>query len=360
MTAPSRTGAQRRRRRAVATRAGLFAAMAVGAGTTGLWWADARADPASSAALWNAIGLGVGGLAGGVWMASLLTSRRRATPALAPGRTPVDALTGRDRLAPAPRTSHPRRPGGHGRRPHGAGLRAAVPARRHPHPRPGAAGRRARGARDAGPRLVVPGLESRGGPGRRPRRITATPSRWTELWQGFVQAVERRGRDDGLIERDVASAAVLIVASTGLLVLVSGVVGTAHGYPGWLAAVAGRRAGGRGGHGVRPAIARRRRPGRPLGGLRRRAVGPDRPHPARPGLRRGARGGPGRDRARLAEHDRDWPAQLIHDEVERHVTGWREAYLAATSVRGEPSERIRAFLSLRALRRGPSPSLARS
>jgi hypothetical protein len=58
---------------------------------------------------------------------------------------------------------------------------------------------------------------------------------------------------------------------------------------------------------------------------------------------------------RLAGHGDDWPAQLIQDEVERHVTGWREAYLTATSVRGEPSERVRAALSLRALRRRSRP-----
>jgi hypothetical protein len=55
--------------------------------------------------------------------------------------------------------------------------------------------------------------------------------------------------------------------------------------------------------------------------------------------------------ARLADDADDWPAQLVHGEVERRVTAWREAYLTATSVRGEPSERVRALLSLRILAR---------
>ena len=55
--------------------------------------------------------------------------------------------------------------------------------------------------------------------------------------------------------------------------------------------------------------------------------------------------------AQLSGHGGDWPAQLVHDEVEHHVTGWRETYLTATSVRGAPSDRVRAVLCLRALRR---------
>jgi hypothetical protein len=62
---------------------------------------------------------------------------------------------------------------------------------------------------------------------------------------------------------------------------------------------------------------------------------------------------------RLAFVGATWPAQLVHDEVERQVTGWREAFLSATSVRGEPSERLRAALSLRSLRRRADPSRTR-
>jgi hypothetical protein len=61
---------------------------------------------------------------------------------------------------------------------------------------------------------------------------------------------------------------------------------------------------------------------------------------------------------RLTRDGATWPAQLVHEEVERLVTGWREAYLAATSVRGEPSERVRALVSLRALRRRAAGSPA--
>jgi hypothetical protein len=333
--------------------------MAVGAGLTGLWWADNRADPAASSIPWNAIGVGVGALAGGVWLASLLTSRQRATPAPAP-----DGL---------PSTHSPAEIGWllrHGRVTL-ADLAATVvdltargfvlPFRRDDTLVLGQ-GRPAVGL-EGHETLVLawlfPDWSREADLTAARAAISATPSRWTDLWQGFVEAVERRGRDDGLIERDVASPAVLTVAAAGLLVLVSGVVGTAHGYPGWLVAVAA------GALVVAAATAfARRSPKGTVLAARWEAYGAGlsgrtdlTPHALAYAV---ALGEGAAATARLAEHDRDWPAQLIHDEVERHVTGWREAYLAATSVRGEPSERIRAFLSLRALRRSASPSLAGS
>jgi hypothetical protein len=175
--------------------------------------------------------------------------------------------------------------------------------------------------------------------------IRVQPERWSDLWAGFVAAVDDRGRADHLVERDVASSPVLAAAAAGLGLLFTGVAGTAHGHPGWLAAVlAGSLvlAGA-------TAFARRTPEGEALavaweaaGARMRRGEGVT-PHALAYAVTLGedvdaSAAGP-------------LPVQLVHDEVERHLLGWREAYLSATSVRGEPSERLRALLSLRALRR---------
>jgi hypothetical protein len=178
--------------------------------------------------------------------------------------------------------------------------------------------------------------------------IAADPDRWSDLWTGFVEAVEAEGAAEELIERDVASPAVLTAASAGLALLFAGVVGTANGHPGWIAPlVVGAM--------VLPsatAFARRTPAGEALAarweafGARLRSGQGLTPHALAYAVTLGEdavvvdqpAGGP-------------MPVQLVHDEVERHVTGWREAYLTATSVRGEPSERVRALLTLRGLRR---------
>jgi hypothetical protein len=175
--------------------------------------------------------------------------------------------------------------------------------------------------------------------------IREHPERWSDLWTAFVEQVDERGRAGALVERDVASATVLAAAAAGLVLLLAGVAGTAHGYPGWLMTIlAGALvlAGA-------TAFARRTPEGEALAaaweafGDRLRAGEDLTPHALAYAVTLGEEVDP-------AGHG-PWPAQLVHEEVERHVVGWREAYLSATSVRGEPSERVRAFLSLRSLRR---------
>jgi hypothetical protein len=175
--------------------------------------------------------------------------------------------------------------------------------------------------------------------------IREHPERWSDLWTGFVERVDDRGRAGALVERDVASSTVLTAAAAGLLLLLAGVAGTAHGYPGWLATVlAGSLvlAGA-------TAFARRTAEGEALAaaweafGDRLREGEDLTPHALAYAVTLGEEVDP-------TGHG-PWPAQLVHEEVERHLVGWREAYLSATSVRGEPSERVRAVLSLRALRR---------
>jgi hypothetical protein len=177
--------------------------------------------------------------------------------------------------------------------------------------------------------------------------IRDDPSRWSDLWSAFVEQVDAQGRSRDLVEHDVASAPVLTVAAAGLGLLVTGVVGTAHGHLGWLAPIAvGALV-----LASATAFARRTPEGEALA-ARWEAFGAlladgDEltPHALAYAVTLG-------EEAVIPEQaSGPWPAQLVHDEVERHVLGWREAYLAATSVRGEPSERVRALLSLRALRR---------
>ncbi len=177
--------------------------------------------------------------------------------------------------------------------------------------------------------------------------IRSDPSRWSNLWTGFVEAVEAQGRSEDLVERDVASPSVLTAAAAGLGLLVAGMVGTAHGHPGWLAAiVAGALV-----LSSATAFARRTAEGEALAahweafGARLRSGTDLTPHALAYTVTLGE------EPASAPPGGVTLPAQLVHDEVERHIVGWREAYLSATSVRGEPSERVRALLSLRALRR---------
>ncbi len=180
--------------------------------------------------------------------------------------------------------------------------------------------------------------------------ISENPSIWPALWNEFVDDVERVGQDDGLIERDVASPAVLTVAACGLALLVAGVVGTARGHPGWVGCVVTGSLVVAGA----TAFARRSPEGEVLAvrweafGAELRAGAEVTPHALAYAVTLGEEDAA---RARLADDADDWPAQLVHGEVERRVTAWREAYLTATSVRGEPSERLRALLSLRILAR---------
>ena len=181
--------------------------------------------------------------------------------------------------------------------------------------------------------------------------IREHPERWSDLWTRFVEAVDARGQTAGLVERDVASSAVLAAAAAGLGLLLAGVAGTAHGYPGWLAAVlAGAVV-----LASATAFARRTADGEALAaaweafGTRLRHGEGITPHALAYAVTLGEEA--------VAPPDAEWPAQLVHEEVERHVLAWREAYLSATSVRGEPSERVRALLSLRTLRRR-APDLA--
>ena len=113
--------------------------------------------------------------------------------------------------------------------------------------------------------------------------IRADPVQWSALWVRFVDDVEALGRASGLIEREVASPGVLAVAAAGLGVLVVGVVGTAHGYIGWLACVV---AGSFVLAGASPVAPRSARPwrcsGRPSGpGCGRGRTSPRTPWPAR-------------------------------------------------------------------------------
>jgi hypothetical protein len=182
--------------------------------------------------------------------------------------------------------------------------------------------------------------------GERRAAIRERPERWSDLWTGFVEAVDDRGQAGGLVERDVASSTVLAAAAAGLVLLVAGVTGTAHGYPGWLAPVlAGALV-----LASATAFARRTAEGEALaaaweafGAQLRRGEGIT-PHALAYAVTLG-------EDAVAPSGGDPWPAQLVHEEVEGHVLAWREAYLSATSVRGEPSERVRALLSLRSLRR---------
>jgi len=361
MTAGVVSGAVRRRRRVRRDRALLAAAMTTGAALTGWWWWDQSGGDGGGDGVsgWDLLGLAVGAVVGVIWLVSVLAARRR----------PVD------RADPPPGLPSPHSPAEvgwllrHGRVTL-ADLAATVvdltargfvlPFRRDDGLVLGR-GRPAVDLRDH-ETLVLDWLfadRAREADLAAERSaIRAEPTLWSDLWSRFVDDVERQGRADGLIERDVASTAVLSVGAVGLGVLVAGVVGTAHGHPGWLAAVlagSGVLAGA-------TAVARRSDVGEALA-VRWEAFGADlragadvTPH----ALAYAVSLGEGEAAAEcLAREGAAWPAQLVHEEVERQVTGWREAYLSATSVRGEPSERLRAALSLRSLRRQTAPSRSR-
>lgn len=340
---------KRRRRRILVTRVGLFLAMVVGAALTGWWWDDHRAGGGGDP-WWNAVGLAVGFLAAVGWAVPLLRARRDRPVVTADegppsGHAPAEVgwllrygrvtledlaatvvdLTARGFVLP--------------HRSNGAlVLGRGLPADAlHPHE-----------ALVLG--WLFPGWAREADLAAKQAAITADPSIWPDLWNQFVDDVDRVGQEDGLIERDVASPAVLGVAAAGLALLTAGVVGTAHGYPGWLACVVSGSAV----VAAATAFARRTPAGEELAarweafGAQLRAGSTVTPHALAYAVTLGE------DEAvatQLADHG-DWPAQLVHDEVQRRITAWREAYLVATSVRGAPSERVRAFLALRTARRG--------
>jgi hypothetical protein len=369
---PPLTGAQRRRRRALVTRAVLFGCITVGAAFTGLWWDHDRLDEAALAdgpedpeaqmenpaaqpegddgLAWDVVGVVVGVVVGGVWVLSLARARPPA-PAAAPGGTDLPSdhspaevgwllRYGRVTLADL------------------AATMVDLTARGFvlPHRREGGLvlgqGRPADGLE--GHEVLVldwlfSGWTRQADLAERRAAIAEDPSLWSDLWIRFVAEVDGQARDDELVEHDVASLPVLAGASIGLGVVFAGVVGTAAGYESWLVCVVS----GALVLSSATALARRTPAGEALA-RRWEAFGE--------ALREGRALTPralayavalGEDDAattRRAASDR-WPAQLVHDEVERNVVGWRDAFLTATSVRGEPSERVRALLSLRALRR---------
>lgn len=346
------SGAERRRRRALAVRGGLFAVVAVGGAVTGWWWSDHGVEAVRHDTLaWNLAGLALGV----VVAAGAALSATRARPEPAAG----GAAEG------MPSAHSPAEVGWllrHGRVTL-ADLAATVvdlTARGFvvPYHREGGLvlgfGRPALGLEPHEALVhswLFPGWAREADLEAKQAAITADPALWTELWDGFVEEVEALGRGHGLVEHEVASTPVLVAAATGLAVLTGGVVGIAHGLAGWSAAVA---AGSLVLVGA-TAFARRTPEGEGLA-ARWEAFGA--------GLRAGGAavtphalayavtlGEEDAAIAQLAGHGGEWPAQLVHDEVERRVTGWREAYLTATSVRGAPSDRVRALLSLRALRR---------
>lgn len=359
MTAPpGRSGADRRRRRTLRARALVFAALAVGSGLTGWWWSehlDRAGDQGPSG--WDLVGLVAGVVVLGVWGARMLATGRRSVEvpptlgALPSTHSPAEVgwllrhgrvtladlaativdLTGRGFVLPF-------------RRDEGLVLgrgRPVVDLRPH---------------EDLVLEWLFAGWAREADLEAKRAAIRADPVQWSALWVRFVDDVEALGRDSGLIEREVASPGVLAVAAAGLGVLVVGVTGTAHGYVGWLACVVAGSVVLAGAS----AFARRSSLGDTLAmqweafGSRLREGADITPH----ALAYAVTLGEGDAAAqRLAAADDEWPAQLIHAEVERQLLGWQEAFLVATSVRGEPSERVRAALSLRSLRRRePSPA----
>jgi hypothetical protein len=193
--------------------------------------------------------------------------------------------------------------------------------------------------------------------------IRREPEKWAAMWERFVDDVRSVGRSNALVERQADSGAVLGLGFAGLIVVAAGVAGVAASHTGWLACifagaavVAGSTAFARRSPEGTLLAARWEAFGRSLRGEALRA--PDPP----PDL------GPQALAYALALHESDaaaavldahqggdagarWPTQLIDREIEAHVNRWQVSYLAATSIKGEPSERLRALLSLRALRR---------
>jgi hypothetical protein len=201
--------------------------------------------------------------------------------------------------------------------------------------------------------------------------IARQPDLWTAMWEHFVDEVRSIGRAGALVERQADSEVVLGLGFGGLVVVTLGVAGVAASYMGWLTCiVAGAVVVASCG-----AFARRSPEGALLA-ARWEAFGRS---------LHGEADGAGDPRANLgpqslayaiALHESDaaavvldthrtsgggahWPTQLIDREVEAYVNRWHVSYLAATSIKGEPSERLRALLSMRALRvrprGGPDP-----
>jgi hypothetical protein len=197
--------------------------------------------------------------------------------------------------------------------------------------------------------------------------IRREPEAWAAMWERFVDDVRSVGRSGGLVEREAESASVLTLGFAGVVVVAAGVAGLAAGHPGWLACIVAGAAV----LAWSSAFARRSPEGAILAArweafgrsLRGEASGAvDEPRDLGPQAlayavalhERGAAA------AVLDAHQNGptagrWPTQLIDREVAAHVNGWRESYLVATSIRGAPSERLRALLSLRLLRRRSPP-----
>lgn len=185
--------------------------------------------------------------------------------------------------------------------------------------------------------------------------IRQAPERWAAMWETFVDEVRAVGRSSSLVEREAESPAVVGLGFAGLAVVALGVAGLAASYPGWIACIlAGAFV-----LAASTAFARLSPEGALLA-ARWEAFGRS--------LAEAPDAGPEALAYAVVLHEQDaaaavldahgaratatpWPTQLMDREVQVHVDRWRMSYLVATSVKGEPSERLRAVLSLRALRR---------
>ena len=193
--------------------------------------------------------------------------------------------------------------------------------------------------------------------------IRREPEKWAAMWERFVDEVRSVGRSNALVERQADSGAVLALGFAGVVVVALGVAGLAASSTGWLACVVAGAAVLAGS----TAFARRSPEGALLA-ARWEAFGRSLRGEAGGTLETPPDLGPQALAYALALHESDaaaavldahqgsddgprWPTQLIDREIEALVNRWQVSYLAATSIKGEPSERIRALLSLRALRR---------
>lgn len=185
--------------------------------------------------------------------------------------------------------------------------------------------------------------------------IRQAPERWAAMWETFVDEVRAVGRSSSLVEREAESPVVVGLGFAGLSVVALGVAGLAASYPGWIACIlAGAFV-----LAASTAFARLSPEGALLA-ARWEAFGRS--------LAEAPDAGPEALAYAVVLHEQDaaaavldahgaratptpWPTQLMDREVQVHVDRWRMSYLVATSVKGEPSERLRAVLSLRALRR---------
>lgn len=193
--------------------------------------------------------------------------------------------------------------------------------------------------------------------------IRQEPDKWAALWEHFVDEVRAVGRSNSLVERSADSGAVLGLGFAGLVAVALGVAGVAASHTGWLACVVAGAVVLAGS----TAFARRSPEGALLAArweafgrsLRGEAVGElDSPPDLGPqalayavALHESTAAAAVLDAHQTGDAGGRWPTQLIDREVEAHVNRWQVSYLAATSIKGEPSERLRAMLSLRTLRR---------